>query len=87
MKLSPFPNYFQNLKELLSLNISKINQTAMISRARHRDRLVFIVFFFIIQNMIFFEYIFVCLYVSFQNLNNKLFNCLSLSTILGVCRQ
>ena len=40
---------------------------------------------FLIFLMIFFEYRFVCVY--FKNVNNKLFNCLSLSTILGVCRQ
>ena len=45
-------------------------------------------FIFLIKKIIFFEYRFVCVYVYlFKNVNNKLFNRLSLSRILGVCRQ
>ena len=43
--------------------------------------------FFNFKKMIFFENRYVYVNVSFQKVNNKILNCLSLSTILGVCRQ
>ena len=71
--------------------IRLITRSAKFSLSHCRDAkavwgLVFLNSFLYKKNILF-EYRFVSVYVFFKNTNNKWFNCVSLSKIVGVCRQ